>query len=470
MGNMSANATAAVEQKPKSERLLSLDTLRGLTIAGMILVNNPGSWNYVWGPLGHAEWDGWTPTDLIFPFFLFMVGVAMTYSFDKRLASGVSRRALMGHVICRATVLFLLGLILTGFPNFRLITPYILGIIGLEILLERPARKPGAPVGYLLPIAILCLVAGVAWFIYDFSYFHSPTTRSSWADFFPRASDPEKGSYIRIPGVLQRIAMCYVVAAFIMMLTSNVRARLAWILVLISAYWVVMTFVDAPAGYQIGAGAKNIVVDSPPTAPYPGRLNDWIDTTLLNGHLYRHRPDPEGLLSTIPAIATTLIGVLAGTWLRSKRDQQEKVAGIMVAGFALLVLGSVFDLFFPINKKIWSSSYVVFTGGWALLCLGFCYYTIDVLGWKRWATPFLVFGTNAITAFFASGLVARIIGMIKWTLPGGTETNLKTYTFEAVRKVIGHPFWASHLWAVGFVILWFLILLPLYRKRIFIRV
>ncbi len=461
--------TVAAE-KPKSERLLSLDTLRGITIAGMILVNNPGSWSYVWGPLGHADWDGWTPTDLIFPFFLFMVGVAMTYSFDKRLAQGVSRRALMGHVICRAIVLFLLGLILAGFPNFRLITPYILGIIGLEILLERPSRKPGEPVGWLLPIAVACLVIAVGWFVIDFRYFHSPTTRSSWSDFFPLAPDPEKGSYLRIPGVLQRIAMCYVVAALIMMLTQRVKPRIAWLLFLISSYWVVMTFVDAPKDYQIGAGMPGIVVDAPPTAPYQGRLNDWIDTTLLNGHLYKHRPDPEGLLSTIPAIATTLVGVLAGTWLRSKRGQHEKVAGLMVAGFSLLVLGAFFDLFFPINKKIWSSSYVVFTGGWALLCLGFCYYTIDVLGWRKWATPFLVFGTNAITAFFASGLLARILGMIKWTQPDNTTINFKTATFNALQSIVPHPYWASHLWALCFVVLWLLILTPLYRRRIFIRV
>ncbi|MCX7624616.1 MAG: hypothetical protein N2Z21_00140 [Candidatus Sumerlaeaceae bacterium] len=231
-----------------------------------------------------------------------------------------------------------------------------------------------------------------------------------------------------------------------------------------------MTFCDAPTGYQIGAGLKGIVVDAPPTAYYTGRLNDWIDTSLLNGHLYKHRPDPEGLLSTIPAIATTLIGVLAGTWLRSNRSQHEKVAGLMVMGFSLLVLGAVFDLFFPINKKIWTSSYVVFTGGWALLCLGFCYYTIDVMGWRRWATPFLVFGTNAITAFFASGILARIIGMIRWEVADRQETNLKTFTFEALHRLIPHPYWASHLWALGFVVLWFLLLLPLYKKKIFIRV
>ena len=464
-------AQTVAEPKPKPERLLSLDTMRGLTIAGMILVNNPGSWSYVWGPLGHAEWDGWTPTDLVFPFFLFMVGVAMTYSFDKRLAQGVTRAALLGHVVCRAIVLFLLGMILTGFPNFRLITPYILGIIGLEILLERPSRKPGAPIGYMLPLAIACLVIAVGWFIVDFHYFHSPTTRSSWKDLFPLSSDPKNGSFIRVPGVLQRIALCYVAAALIMMQTSNVRARVAWILFLISLYWVVMTFVDAPPNYQIGGGAPGIVVDAPPTAYYNGRLNDWIDTTLLDQHLYKHRPDPEGILSTIPAIATTLIGVLTGTWLRSKkRSQHEKVAGMMVVGFALLVLGAIFDLFFPINKKIWTSSYVVFTGGWAMLCLGFCYYTIDILGWRKWATPFLVFGTNAITAFFASGLLARILGLTSWTGPDGKTINLKTYSFNALHSVIQHPYWASHLWAVGFVILWLLLLTPLYRKRIFIRV
>jgi len=456
--------------KPRSTRLLSLDALRGITIAGMILVNNPGSWKYVWGPLDHAEWDGWTPTDLIFPFFLFMVGVAMPYSFDKRIAQGVSRRALMGHVVCRALVLFLLGLILAGFPNFRLITPYILGIIGVEILLERPARKPGAPVGYLLPLAIGCLIVAAGWFTFDFSYFHSPTTRSSWADLFPLAPDPKQGSYLRVPGVLQRIALCYVAAAFIMLLSSTVRARLAWILMLLSAYWVVMTFVDAPQGYQIGGGAPHVVVDPPPTAPYQGRLNDWIDTSLLDGHLYSHRADPEGLLSTMAAIATTLIGVLTGVWLRSGKSPHEKVAGMMVVGFSMLVLGAVFDIFFPINKKIWSSSYVVFTGGWALLCLGFCYYTIDLRGWRKWAAPFLVFGTNAITAFFASGLVARILGLIRWTRADGTVINLKAASFEALHSVVPHNYWASHLWAIGFIVLWLLILAPLYRRRIFIRV
>lgn len=456
--------------RAKPERLLSLDALRGLTIAGMILVNNPGSWSYIWKPLGHAQWDGWTPTDLIFPFFLFMVGVAMTYSFDKRLAQGVSRRALLGHVVCRALVLFLLGMILTGFPNLRLITPYILAIIGLEILLERPSRKPGAPIGFLLPIASVCLIAAVIWFVVDFRYFHSPTTRSSWTDLFPSAPDPQRGSFIRIPGVLQRIALCYATAALIMMSTTSARVRLGWVVGLTLGYWLIMKFVQAPAHYQIGAGLPDVVVDAPPDAPYPGRLNDWIDTSLLDGHLYKHRPDPEGLLSTIPAIATTLIGALAGTWLRSPRSQRQKLLGLVAVGGLAVVLGAILDLAFPINKKIWSSSYVVFTGGCAMAALGFCYFTIDILGWRRWASPFLVFGTNAITAFFASGLLARIIGMITWTQADGKSTNLKAYTFGVLAERLGHPLWASHLWALGFVVLWLGLLTPLYRKRIFIRV
>lgn len=447
---------------------MSLDVFRGLTIAGMILVNNPGTWSAMYKPLGHAQWDGWTPTDFIFPFFLFIVGVAMTFSFDKRLAKGVNRAGLFGHVFCRACVLYLLGMILTGFPNFRLITPYILAIVGLEILLEIPSRHPDAPRSRMVPVAWLCIVAAVAWFAVDFRYFNGPTQRSAWSHFFPLAAGTE-GSPIRVVGVLQRIALCYVAASLIMMFSKGAMARIAWVIGLIVAYWAVMKFIDAPAGFVIGAGVEGAVADAPPDAPFPGRLNDWIDTTLLGGHLYKHRPDPEGLLSTIPAISTTLFGVLTGMWLHSPREKHEKASGLFALGLVLLVVAEFLDAGFPINKKNWSSSYVVAMAGWANLFFALCYYAVDIRGWRKWAVPALVFGTNAIAAFFASGIMARVMGMIKWG-EGDQATNLRNWLYSFFPKVFESPNNASLAWALCFVGFWLLILTPLYRKRIFIKV
>ncbi|MDZ7260848.1 MAG: DUF5009 domain-containing protein [candidate division KSB1 bacterium] len=364
-------------------RLLSLDAFRGLTIAGMILVNNPGTWSAVYPPLRHAAWHGWTPTDLIFPFFLFIVGVAMTFSFAHRLARGDSKTKLYLKVIRRTLIIFGLGLFLNGFPYFNLST-------------------------------------------------------------------------IRIPGVLQRIALCYFFAS-IVTLEMRIKGQAIIAAFLLILYWVLMKLVPVP-GY--GAGVLEP----------EGNLAAYIDNALLHGHLWKPTWDPEGLLSTLPAISTTLLGVLTGHWLHSSRSPIEKAAGLLVMGNFGLVVGVILDICFPINKYLWTSSYVVFMAGMALNFLGVCYWLIDVKGYQRWATPFLIYGTNAIAVYVLSSLVAEIMTTWKVTGADGSEMQLKTYLFEKLFASWASPINASLFFALTYVLIWLGLMALLYRKRIFIKI
>ncbi|HSK19122.1 MAG TPA: heparan-alpha-glucosaminide N-acetyltransferase domain-containing protein, partial [Longimicrobiales bacterium] len=296
---------------PAAGRLLSLDAFRGVTIAGMLLVNNPGTWSAIHPPLAHAPWHGWTPTDLIFPFFLFIVGVAMTFSFGARAERGDDRRALMVNATRRAAVLFALGLVLHGFPDY------------LDL------------------------------------------------------------SDLRIPGVLQRIALAYLAAsAIVLYFRRNGQVIAAAALLL--GYWAVMMLVPVPGG---NAGVLEPGLD----------IGAYIDRAVFGtSHLWSQARtwDPEGLLSTLPAVGTVLLGVFAGAWLRSHRDPPTKAVGLFLAGNAGLVLGLMWHPLFPINKNLWTSSYVIFTAGMACHFLAVCYWLIDVKGYRRWAMPFVVFGVN----------------------------------------------------------------------------
>jgi predicted acyltransferase len=365
-------------------RLLSLDVFRGITIAGMLLVNNPGSWQHIYAPLEHAAWNGWTPTDLIFPFFIFIVGVAMTFSFGNASEQGASRRTLLLKTAKRAALIFLIGLALQSFP----------------------------------------------WWGYDYTH-------------------------LRIPGVLQRIAIAYLFAAVIY-LHTGIRGQVLAIVALLLGYWALQALVAAP-----GASAP---------ALEPGRdLGAYVDRMIFTTHhLWQHSKtwDPEGLLSTLPAIATALLGGLAGTWMRSDRSSSRKVAGLIVAGSAGAILGLAWGRFFPINKSLWTSSYVVFTAGLAAVFLAICYYLIDVRGYRKWSKPFVVFGSNAIAAYVLSSLGTLILDLVK---VGDEGASLKGSLVDTLYMSWLEPIDASLLFAISFVLFWLAVMWVFYSKRIFIK-
>jgi len=455
------------ETEKSAGRLLSLDVFRGLTIAAMVLVNNPGSWDHIYGPLEHAPWDGWTPTDFIFPFFLFIVGVAMTFSFDKRLARGDSRAGLFVQVCRRAAILFMLGMILQSFPNFRLIIPWALIIVGAHFVLADSGKVTRSPIG------IAALTVAVLWLALDWAHFSGPNRLSvsdkvGWLQSLWPRGENLGGSIVRIPGVLQRIAMCYLAASVIVMY-SGIWGRLAWALALINLYYLIVRHIPAPIDWIAGTSGGGRA-SATAGAPFPGALHDWIDVKIFGAHLYGGRPDPEGLLSTIPSIATTLFGVLAGNWILAKRPRMEIALGMFLVGNAMLIAGWCMDQYFPINKPIWSSSYVVFMTGWALVILGACYYFIDVRGSKWWTGPFVVLGTNAILVFFASGILARLMGMIRWTTDE-KAVSVRSWIYSICTSTFPDtPKNASLAFALFNVVLWLVLTYPLYRKKIFLKV
>ena len=371
-------------QAATGDRLISLDVFRGITIAGMVLVNNPGTWSSIYWPLQHAEWHGWTPTDLVFPFFLFIVGVAIPLAFGRRIESGGSRRDLYLKVVRRTLIIFALGMFLAGFPYFQLAT-------------------------------------------------------------------------IRIPGVLQRIAVCYLLASIIF-LNAKIRTQVIITVALLIIYWLLMTYLPAP-GFAAGDLTKE------------GSIASFIDRVIFGPHIWKQGKvyDPEGLLSTIPALATTMFGVFTGQWLRTAKSQYEIVAGLFVAGAVCVVIGWCWNPFFPINKSLWTSSYVFFTGGLALEFLALCYWLIDIRKYQRWGKPFVVFGVNAIALYVGSGLMARLMELIK--LPWGERTiSLQGWIFQKLFLSWASPINASLAYAICFILVWLGLMWILYSRKIFIRV
>lgn len=369
-------------------RLTSLDVFRGIAITGMILVNKAGVADRVYPPLLHAQWNGCTPTDLVFPFFLFIVGTSMAFSLSKYTEGNRVGSFVYWRIVRRSAILFALGLLLNGFPT------------------------------------------------YDFGT-------------------------IRIMGVLQRISLAYLLTALAVL---NLPRKRQWILaaLLLVGYWVVMSFVPVP-----GYGAGNLSRE--------GNLGAYIDRLVIGKeHLYRHDSfnamgDPEGLFSTLPALVTVLAGYFTGQWLRTQPVQSRTSVGLVLFGLSCLGVGWAWGWVFPINKKLWTSSYVLFSAGWALLLLAACYELIEVRRLRRWGWPFEVMGLNAIFVFVASVLVIKILN---FTHVGVGESAPTTYTW-----IYEHFFlpWAgamngSLLFAIVTVLFWWTIVYRMYRRRWFVKI
>lgn len=380
-------------------RLLSLDVFRGMTIAGMILVNNPGSWSHVYPPLRHAEWHGWTPTDLVFPFFLFIVGVAMAYSFGKFMESGEKPKGVYWKVVRRSLIIFGLGLFLQLIPGWT-------------------------PEGY-------------NWF----------------SDTLAK---------VRIMGVLQRIAVVYLFASLIV-LNFKPRAQVFWGIGLLAGYWLLMKFVPVPvmqdsvANTYVGSLDKEI------------NLAAYVDTKILHGHTWKIGQyfdyDPEGILSTIPAIGTVLIGFLSGRWLRQGKPEYQTVSGLFFAGVSGLLIGSILDIGFPINKPLWSPSYVIFMGGMALIFLAMCYYIIDIKQHTAWTKPLVIFGVNPIALYMLAETASRLLSLIKisnTTLQGWIYKELFVSWLGDLNGSLGY--------AVFYVLIWLAVMAIFYVNHIFIKI
>ncbi|WP_291157895.1 acyltransferase family protein [Gemmatimonas sp. UBA7669] len=387
----------------KTERLVSLDVFRGMTVAGMLLVNNPGTWSAIYPPLAHAPWHGWTPTDLIFPFFLFIVGITTELSLRARRARGDDEGAIVRQVLRRGSLIFLFGLLLSGFPFFTW-PPALEGASVLERVVHRVEH---------------------------------------W----------------RIMGVLQRIGVAYLCGA-LLTLRTTLRQQLLIVLALLFGYWALMTLVPVP---DTGVPGR-FVLDKPDQL-----LSAWLDRTVLGvDHLWSGAKtwDPEGLLSTLPAIATMICGTFAGRWIaEQQRPLTERLAALFAVGALAMMLGLMWHWVFPINKNIWTSSYVVFTAGIGAVSLATCMWLIDVMQWRRWTFPFVIYGVNPMLAFLGSGLMARLIASLwTWETAEGTRTSLQAFVFKTMYASWLPPREASFAYAVSFVALWFLILWGAWKR------
>ncbi len=439
----------------KTTRLISLDAFRGITIAGMILVNNPGSWSAIYPPLGHAKWHGWTPTDFIFPFFLFIVGVAIVYAFANRKDSGASTLSIYLKIAKRTVLLFGIGLYLTAFkgipqPALQILGSLFLICLTLYFIAKFATTLPRSEQYRKILLTSMKFIALLLAF-----------SALIGVDF----------AHLRIPGVLQRIAVTYAVASLIA-LHTNVKGQVIISVALLALYWLVMKLVPVPGW---GAGMLDLIVDPVTNQAQMGNLAWWLDSKLLAGHTWSGAPaagfDPEGILSTIPAIVTVLFGVLTAHWLKTDRHDYEKVTGLFVYGIIGLVVGIILDIWFPINKNLWSPSYTVFMGGMALLFLGMCYWLIDIQGYKTWTKPFIIFGSNAIAVYSLSSLTARAL-IFWWKVPGpeGTPIALKTYLYQHFFQPLASPVNASLIWALSYVFCWYIFVWVLFKKRIFIKI
>ncbi len=421
------------------ERLTSLDVFRGLTIMLMTIVNNPGDWGNIYAPLEHAEWHGCTPTDLVFPFFLFIVGISTVLAMPVKKFD----RSVLEKILTRGLRIFLLGLSLNFFSKI-----HIASLEGVPLMLVRLAFTA------LITILLLGDYDRKKQLYVAIGLF-SLLMILSFGGFEAFAS-------VRVFGVLQRIALVYLVVS-VLYATTNTTTQIIVGLACLLGYWALMALVDVP-----NVGAANLEKGT--------NLAAWLDNYLLPGHLWASAKtwDPEGILSTIPAIGTGLAGVFTGKILTNDFPKNKKAIYLLSAGVLGVMIGLLWHEVFPINKALWTSSYVIYTAGLALLVLGVLYFVIDVLGFDIWTRPFVIFGVNPMLVFFFSGIIPRALNMIKIAQP----ENLKTPETGLVAWLYGHwimPFFsepknASLAGALIYLLIWFVILVLFDRKKMIFKV
>jgi predicted acyltransferase len=375
-------------QKP---RLISLDVLRGMTVAVMILVNNAGDGAVSYAQLRHSVWNGCTLTDVVFPLFLFMVGASIALAFSARLERGAAKAAIAGQMLRRAATIFALGLVLNALPLFQL----------------------GFHLGEL-----------------------------------------------RYYGVLQRIALCYALAGAVYLFGGVAACGVGAVAALVG-YWFLMTHVAVPGFGMPGASIE--VLDR------YGNLAAWLDRSMVpQAHLYRHSVyDPEGLLSTLPALANTLLGVLAGVWLRGAWPARKRAVALLVCGALAMAGGLIWAQTFALNKRLWTSSFALFTAGIAMVLLGVLFWLIDGRGGRRgfWLKPWVVFGTNALTAYVLSEVLAVVLAAV----PVGGGENLQQWLYRLLPTWLGPAPFVSMVYSVLFVGVCYFPVWVLYRRGFFVK-
>lgn len=421
----------------EKQRLLSLDVFRGFTILLMTVVNNPGSWGSIYKPLDHAEWNGCTLADLVFPFFILILGVAVPLAMpvqklDFKVFEKILVRSL--RIFCLGWFLFFFGKIdfgeLTGFPLIALRMSITIVVCYALLGKFSTAVKRNIVVTLFSIMMILAVCT-------------------------------ETFAEVRIPGVLQRIAIVYFATA-LFYLTLSIKNQLNVITILLVGYYLLMNFVDVP-----GIGAANLEKGT--------NLSAWLDNILFGNHNYAPTKtwDPEGSLSTLPAIANGMIGAILGQIIAKAKTQISIVKNLVILGIGMIVLGLICDNFFPINKALWSSSYVLFTAGLGSLSIGILYFIIDIKKIQTWSKPFLIWGVNPMIVFFFSGIIPRVLGLIKFDNPSNLseKTNLQSYLYQNyIAAFFENPFNASLAGSLVYIVIWTFILWIFYRKNLIFKV
>ncbi|MEN2486922.1 DUF5009 domain-containing protein [Flavobacterium sp. B11] len=420
------------------ERLISLDVFRGLTILLMTIVNNPGDWGNVYPPLLHAQWNGCTPTDLVFPFFIFIMGVAVPLAMPEKMYDETT----FNKILIRSLRMFCLGIFFNFFGKIQLF-----GLDGIPLLIGRLIIT--FAVGY----ALMGNFSNRLKNIFAFSIL-AIYLILAYGGF-------ENYADVRLPGVLQRIAVVYFVVSLLYLKTTR-KTQLISGIVLLLGYWAVMTLIPVP-----GLGEANLEKGT--------NLAAWVDSAFLKGHMYHETKtwDPEGILSTIPSIVNGIIGLFIGQILLLSVTKIQKAQRMGMIGTALIFFGLIWDLVFPINKSIWTSSYVLYTTGLATICLTVLYYIIDIKEFKKGFKLFVIWGVNPMIVFFASQIIPQALVMIHFQNPSlpNEQINLLDYLYRfGIAPFFSNPMTASLAGALTYVAIWTFILWIFYRNKLIFKV